>query len=199
MLLLRSSAPLPRAPLLLATVHHRHPLPLPLSLALPLHRCTPTTMPSLPLRSMHSAPSYTAPQTLTRTLLPTSFFKCDRGLRQGLGQVLGLGLWSRRGLGLRSFATQVREGFESIRMPAIMTAKEGSLDKWLVKEGADVAAGQSLCEVTLGDLTVSVDAPLAGVVAEIFLPQVVARILNLPPAHTLNPTPKPTPHHTICP
>lgn len=66
--------------------------------------------------------------------------------------------------------SQLPEGFSEIKMPQIMTAKEGSVDRWLVKEGDTCQTGDSLCEVTLGDLTISVDAPSAGVVAEILLP-----------------------------
>ena len=62
------------------------------------------------------------------------------------------------------------EGLAEIRMPSIMTAKEGSLDKWLVKEGDEFSLGTQLCEVTLDDLTVSVDAPNPGFVTELLLP-----------------------------
>lgn len=70
----------------------------------------------------------------------------------------------------RRALSQLPEGFSEILMPQIMTAKEGSVDRWLVKEGDACQTGDSLCEVTLGDLTISVDAPRAGVVAEILLP-----------------------------
>lgn len=60
-------------------------------------------------------------------------------------------------------------GFFEVRMPMIMTAKEGTVDKWLVKEGDACVPGTPLCEVTLDDLTVSVEAPQAGIIAEILL------------------------------
>jgi len=52
----------------------------------------------------------------------------------------------------------------------IMSAKEGRVDKWLVKEGEECDSGTPLCEVTLDDLTVSVDAPRRGIIAELLLP-----------------------------
>ena len=55
-------------------------------------------------------------------------------------------------------------------MPMIMSAKEGRVDKWLVKEGEECDSGTPLCEVTLDDLTVSVDAPRRGIIAELLLP-----------------------------
>jgi len=56
-----------------------------------------------------------------------------------------------------------------INMPTIMSSKEGSIEKWLKKEGEPFHQGEQLCEVTLDDLTVALDAPRAGVLAEILL------------------------------
>ena len=75
-------------------------------------------------------------------------------------------------LAQRGYVTKEKlaEGLSEVRMPQIMTAKEGTVDKWLVKEGDEFAAGAPLCEVTLEDLTVSVDAPSNGFVTSLLLP-----------------------------
>jgi hypothetical protein len=57
----------------------------------------------------------------------------------------------------------------TIRMPSVMNAKEGIIDKWIKKEGDEFNAGDPLCEVTLEDLTVAVEAPRAGVISEIII------------------------------
>ncbi len=57
----------------------------------------------------------------------------------------------------------------TIRMPSVMNAKEGIIDKWIKKEGDEFNSGDPLCEVTLEDLTVAVEAPRAGVISEIII------------------------------
>lgn len=56
-----------------------------------------------------------------------------------------------------------------ISFPDIMDAKEGIIDKWLKKEGDSVKSGERLCEVTLDGLTIGVDAPTDGYLAEILI------------------------------
>ena len=75
------------------------------------------------------------------------------------------------------------EGMLELRMPSIMTAKEGTLDKWLVKEGDEFLAGTPLCEVTLEDLTVSVDAPSDGIVSALLVTNGQGCKVNDPIAH----------------
>ena len=57
----------------------------------------------------------------------------------------------------------------TIRMPSVMNAKDGIIDKWIKKEGDEFNSGDQLCEVTLEDLTVAVEAPRAGVISEIII------------------------------
>lgn len=57
-----------------------------------------------------------------------------------------------------------------IRMPQINEATEGVVDQWLKKVGDSFVNGERLCIVSLGDLTVAVDAIRDGVISEILLP-----------------------------
>jgi len=55
-------------------------------------------------------------------------------------------------------------------MPQINEATEGVVDEWLKKVGDSFSNGERLCIVSLGDLTLAVDAIRDGVISEILLP-----------------------------
>lgn len=63
----------------------------------------------------------------------------------------------------RCFATELRY----IRMPSIMDAKSGVVDKWLKHVGDDLTPNESLCEISQNDLTIALDCPENGVLADI--------------------------------
>mmetsp|Transcript_24457 Transcript_24457/g.33517 ORF Transcript_24457/g.33517 Transcript_24457/m.33517 type:complete len:226 (+) Transcript_24457:28-705(+) len=54
-----------------------------------------------------------------------------------------------------------------IKMPQIMDAKSGIVDKWLKKEGESFYSGENLCEVSLDDFSVAIDSPRSGIIADI--------------------------------
>lgn len=59
-----------------------------------------------------------------------------------------------------------------VRMPHFMDEKNGSIDKWLVKEGDPLKEGSSLCQVTIGDISLEVESAGKGILAELlFKPQ----------------------------
>lgn len=41
-----------------------------------------------------------------------------------------------------------------IKMPPIMDAKDGVIERWVKKEGESFAPTDTICEATLGDLTI---------------------------------------------
>ena len=57
-----------------------------------------------------------------------------------------------------------------IRMPQINDENEGTVDQWMKKAGDSFVNGERLCIVSLGDLTVAVNAIRDGVISEIRLP-----------------------------
>jgi pyruvate/2-oxoglutarate dehydrogenase complex dihydrolipoamide acyltransferase (E2) component len=63
------------------------------------------------------------------------------------------------------------DDFHYIKMPSIMDAKSGVIDKWMKKVGDELSSNDSLCEITLLDFTVAVDCPQSGVLAEILVQQ----------------------------
>eukprot|EP00596_Hydrurales_sp_CCMP1899_P009305 CAMPEP_0119033600 /NCGR_PEP_ID=MMETSP1177-20130426/653_1 /TAXON_ID=2985 /ORGANISM="Ochromonas sp, Strain CCMP1899" /LENGTH=160 /DNA_ID=CAMNT_0006990469 /DNA_START=137 /DNA_END=616 /DNA_ORIENTATION=+ len=56
-------------------------------------------------------------------------------------------------------------------MPSIMSAKTGTIDKWLKKEGEIFDGKEALCEVTIEDIRIAIDAHRPGVLAEILIEQ----------------------------
>ena len=72
---------------------------------------------------------------------------------------LTTGLTSRPVIG---FCTEHVGEFSKVSMPSVMDSAEGAVDSWLKKEGEVVLQGDTLCEVTLADLTIGIDAPAEG-------------------------------------
>ena len=56
-----------------------------------------------------------------------------------------------------------------VRMPTIMGSSEGKIIKWLRHEGEAILQGESLCQVEVDDLTVEIESPYDGVLADILL------------------------------
>jgi pyruvate/2-oxoglutarate dehydrogenase complex dihydrolipoamide acyltransferase (E2) component len=63
---------------------------------------------------------------------------------------------------VRGFCTEHVGEFSKVSMPSVMDSAEGTVDAWLKKEGDVVLQGDTLCEVTLADLTIGIDAPAEG-------------------------------------
>jgi pyruvate/2-oxoglutarate dehydrogenase complex dihydrolipoamide acyltransferase (E2) component len=45
------------------------------------------------------------------------------------------------------------------------------IDRWIKKEGDQVNQGEGICEVTLQDLTIEVESPHNGIIADIIFPE----------------------------
>eukprot|EP01038_Epipyxis_sp_PR26KG_P004861 gene4861-6812_t len=65
--------------------------------------------------------------------------------------------------------TLTAEYLQTINMPVIMDVKVGTVDKWLKKEGEEFQKGDELCEVSLSDFSIAIDAPSYGIMAKILV------------------------------
>lgn len=69
----------------------------------------------------------------------------------------------------RNFSNQ---DFHYVNMPSIMDAKSGVINKWMKNVGDELSSDDGLCELTLDEcITVAVDCPQFGVLAEIIVKQ----------------------------
>lgn len=72
---------------------------------------------------------------------------------------------------IRKDSVQIKDGHTDhiITMPVVADAKEGTVDEWYKNEGDSFSSGDKLCTVTLDiGISVAIDAPVSGVLGEIF-------------------------------
>ncbi|CAL1595474.1 unnamed protein product [Knipowitschia caucasica] len=100
--------------------------------------------------------------------------------RQGILFGLKLNQFNKCVWGLQSCQERARHLFQSayclgvtplkVEMPALSpTMEEGSIVKWLKKEGEEVAAGDALCEIETDKAVVTLDSNEDGVLAKILM------------------------------
>ena len=53
-----------------------------------------------------------------------------------------------------------------IRMPSIMNASTGIIDKWNLSEGDKFVSGEVLCEATIGDLMIGIETESEGILVK---------------------------------
>ena len=64
-----------------------------------------------------------------------------------------------------------------LKMPALSpTMEEGTLAKWLVKEGDNVASGDILAEIETDKATMEFEAVDEGTISKILIPEAVANV-----------------------
>eukprot|EP01041_Mallomonas_annulata_P008758 gene8758-18116_t len=59
------------------------------------------------------------------------------------------------------------EGHHFLKMPRIMDATSGTVDKWLKREGESIKAKEGICEVTLDGLTIELNTEQDGYLAQV--------------------------------
>jgi pyruvate/2-oxoglutarate dehydrogenase complex dihydrolipoamide acyltransferase (E2) component len=80
----------------------------------------------------------------------------------------------------------------TLKVPkAAVSMQEGTIVKWLVAEGADVALGQTIYELETEKTTMEVESPFAGVIKLIGVPGTTYKVGEpIAEIHTAAPAPQ---------
>src|SRR5919198_4345742 len=75
-----------------------------------------------------------------------------------------------------------------LTMPQLgITMTEGKITRWLKREGEPVGAGEPVCEIETDKISTAVEAPAAGTLGRILVPEGASAVVSAPLALVLAP------------